>query len=393
MKKINILFISFLANNEHFSKYKNLSIAGSNYQLGMLKALAARSDINLKVLNILPLPIFPKGKLLIQHQISNYEGIKVDEIQFINFPGLKWITIKQNLAKAISKEIKNNNPMKLISFNFYSIFGKLLFNKKYINSIKYIPILADLPIKYTNTQSFLRFLKSKIDNYILKKDLKKIDCAILLNPNAKDYIFQNANFIVIEGGFLDSDIHQVNKYTHKDKIFTYSGTLDAYSGVKQMTEAFILFSKEYKDVYLDIYGFGELADLLKKTSDIYKNIIYHGVVSKKTIIQKQNESYCLVNPKSINHPVSKVTFPSKLHEYMASGVPILSTKLSGIDDEYLSCFWLIEGDNIRDHLNGFREFHESYKYLRIHKRENTLSVIHSKSWSIQADKIIKFISN
>jgi glycosyltransferase involved in cell wall biosynthesis len=95
---------------------------------------------------------------------------------------------------------------------------------------------------------------------------------------------------------------------------------------------------------LHIYGNGNYAEELKKITEKNNNIKYFGVKSNSYIIQQQVNATLLVNPRPTNEEYTKYSFPSKNMEYMASGTPVLTTKLPGMPDEYLKYVYILSDE-------------------------------------------------
>ena len=393
MKKIKIIFISFLESKEHFSKYQNLSIAGVNYQSGLLNEMIIAPDIDLRVINITPIPIFPKGSVKINQKSREIDGILVEDVGFLNLPFLKSFTIRFNLERSIKKLLKRESFNTIISFNYLSIYRTIAYSYPSKFDIKYIPILADLPIKYSSKVGLALKFKIFIYNHVLTRQLKMIKLAILLNSNARQMIAPDANYIVIEGGVTSKSFPPAIMTQATKKVFLYSGTLDEYSGVNIMAQAFLKIIEVYDDVSLEIYGFGDYQDYLSELLLKNSKIKYNGVINKEALIDKQKNSFCLVNPKLIHHPVSLMTFPSKIHEYMMSMRPILSTRMSGIDSKYFDNMYIIEGDQVIDYVNGFKAVLDSSNEELSTISKNAYQFLEEeKNWHNQVKKIVNLVS-
>jgi len=55
-------------------------------------------------------------------------------------------------------------------------------------------------------------------------------------------------------------------------------------------------------------------------------------------------SHLLLHPRPVNSPVTLYSFPSKLIEYLASGTPVLSTRLKSIPIDLLPYINLSQAD-------------------------------------------------
>jgi len=382
-----------LESKEHFSKYQNLSIAGVNYQSGLLNEMIIAPDIDLRVINITPIPIFPKGSVKINQKSREIDGILVEDVGFLNLPFLKSFTIRFNLERSIKKLLKRESFNTIISFNYLSIYRTIAYSYPSKFDIKYIPILADLPIKYSSKVGLALKFKIFIYNHVLTRQLKMIKLAILLNSNARQMIASDANYIVIEGGVTSKSFPPAIMTQATKKVFLYSGTLDEYSGVNIMAQAFLKIIEVYDDVSLEIYGFGDYEDYIKELSLNNPKIIFNGIISKDELLEKQMNCFCLVNPKLINHPVSMMTFPSKIHEYMLSMRPILSIRLNGIDNKYFDNMFTIEGEEVLDYVEGFRMVLDSDEESLNDKAKRAYEFVkNEKKWSNQKAKIFNFLN-
>jgi hypothetical protein len=82
-------------------------------------------------------------------------------------------------------------------------------------------------------------------------------------------------------------------------------------------------------------------------------------ISNEEIINLERNSYCLVNPKLIDNEISRVTFPSKIHEYLTNNAHIISTRLSGVNKDYYNFMIPTENDTVEAHkiaiINALKE--------------------------------------
>ena len=73
-----------------------------------------------------------------------------------------------------------------------------------------------------------------------------------------------------------------------------------------------------------------------------EKIKYFGVIDFESILLRQKNTDLLINPRPSIDEYTKYSFPSKIMEYMASGTPVLTTKLSGIPMEYYDYYILLK---------------------------------------------------
>jgi glycosyltransferase involved in cell wall biosynthesis len=350
---MKILFIGFFVDAHDKSYFKGLSFAGNKLQRDFLEELSNRENIELDLVTILPHAMYPNGPLKIRKksEISMNNSINLI-LKYINLPALKQITIIKNLYYEIKRLIKNNHYDSVITYNYFPVFSIPLTRLQSRYKFNLIPYLADLPIQYTKQQSILRKWYLKWEQRVSKRHLSQLSNCIVINLNASKEFCPKSYTLLIEGGV---GVNARNKEPYreiKDHNFVYTGTLDAYSGILNLIIAIQELNNSGYNLYLTITGSGEHERLIHQLTKNDNFIEFKGIVTKEEHLSILKNAYCIVNPRMISHPVSKMTFPSKIHEYMLTKRPILSTKLSGISQVYFEKMYLIEGDDVDDFKKG-----------------------------------------
>ena len=83
--------------------------------------------------------------------------------------------------------------------------------------------------------------------------------------------------------------------------------------------------------------------------------MYMGVVPNPEVVEAELDASLLVNPRPTHEEFTKYSFPSKNIEYMASGTPLLTTKLPGMPKEYYPYVFLIEEETTEGYSKALSE--------------------------------------
>lgn len=271
----------------------------------------------------------------------NKRANRIDE----TLDGIKYIGIKNNtgsihkfsnlvfLYREGTAIIKKYRPKCIICDAIAlspCVISKLL-GKKF--NIPVIGIITDLPgmlgVENKAMQKTVKRMQN-FDGYILLTEQMNE----IVNPNHKPYIIME--------GLCASKLPELYQ-GEKRKIILYSGSLwknDA--GIEYLVQGFL---KANLDEYeLHLYGTGELVPWIEEISKGYPNVKYMGCVTNSEMVKIQSESMLLVNPRPSNEEFCKYSFPSKTIEYMASGTPVLMTRLPGVPAEYFDYVYTIEDE-------------------------------------------------
>ena len=393
LNKTDILFLGYAISKDEATALYGASVAGNKMQINILETLSKYKDLKIKCLTIYPTAAYPKGSIVVKKQsICLFDEFHSLKIGFINLPIFKQVFETIAAYTQAKKIIKAEKIETIFTFNMFPQTGlpAQWLKKKY--GCKIVTLLADLPIDDTVSRKGIYL---KLRNYfddLTKKAIICCDKIIALNKNAVDLYAPGSEYIVIEGGVDVEDINELPAKNFSRKNLVYSGALVEYSGIRNLIEAMDYIND--KEVILDIYGSGQDMNYVMRCAENMSNVKYHGKVDNRTMKKIQSDAYLLINPRPTDNPISKVTFPSKIFEYMISGTPILTTKLNGLTDEYLNNMFFVANNNpflLAEKINEIMNLPIS---VLIEKAMNARKfVIENKTWEQQCEKIHEFIKN
>ncbi|WP_428909805.1 glycosyltransferase family 4 protein [Niallia sp. Krafla_26] len=171
-----------------------------------------------------------------------------------------------------------------------------------------------------------RFL---IDTYFQLgiKKLNSIGGIILFNEEAYKSLHLSIPYLISKVGINNSEISPVVYKRNENKCFNivYAGSLERYNGIDEMISAIKLLP--LKNIFLNIYGDGTLKnEVIRKSADDPR-IHYRGIIPRGELDIVIENADLLLNLRDTKHLVSKFAFPSKLIQYLSSGIPVLSTSV------------------------------------------------------------------
>ena len=200
-----------------------------------------------------------------------------------------------------------------------------------------VGIITDLP-DMLGGGSFSR----KMANFVIRH------CTdyVLLTEAMNEYIRNPGKpYVILEG---HADISMKEKLPSMDKkqpvrtVF-YAGGVSRQYGLADLTEGFL--RADIPDTRLEIYGPGDYVKELQSIAEKDPRVFYGGMLLNTEIVAKEQEATLLVNPRPTHEEFVKYSFPSKTMEYMASGTPVLTTRLPGMPKEYYPYVDFIEEES------------------------------------------------
>lgn len=396
---MNIVFMGAMVPADRILQMSGLSMAGNKFQSNLVKYLAECENVRVYVLSALPLAPFPQDKRIKikKNHRKIWDNVEYYEIPYINIPIIKQLTQIRGYISC-AETLAKTNPV-LLSMNLYPHIGCAFLKLRRKYRLKGAAILADLPIDDNyDRKGIARFLR-KFYYGIAAKNIKGCHEFIVLNENAiKEYANASSRYIVMEGGIDPEEIRkreddekaEIDKQNKKRIVF--SGALTDYSGIAELMEAMKQVPDE--DLVLEIYGAGKLAEKTAQIAAENENIVFKGKVSNEEMLKIQREVWLLVNPRPVEDPIARVTFPSKIFEYMVSGTPVLTTKLNGFTEEYYDKMFFVDGNSPSILAEKISELAKmDGEELRKKAAAARKFVLEKKNWRCQCEKIYRFLGD
>lgn len=315
------------------------SVAPVNYETMLVKGLV-ENGVTTDALSVPAVAAFPHSiyKYISGKKETIEKDIQIQWVPFVNIQGLKQFTIKRNVKKLLEQWLRENKDVKDKAVLMYSIYPPytepaIRLCKEY--GCHLCAVITDLP-EYMYSWKNMKGIRGWYSRRLSEKmtDLQgKCDSYILFTkPMAAKMGIENKPYMVSEG-FCDTsifdDIPDQEKYTRKTIV--YGGNLSRLYGIQNLVKGFI---QTDSDAELHLYGAGADAAFIEECAKQDSRIKFFGRVDRKTLLTALKKAHLLVVNKPTADDYSNYSFSSKILEYMASGTPLLTTKVGGMPEEY-----------------------------------------------------------
>ncbi len=219
-----------------------------------------------------------------------------------------------------------------------------------LRGFKTVGIVTDVPghlsycKKVSRSQKVNLFVMRRFKSYLLLTE----QMSEVVNP-------KNRPYIVLEGHADQAMAQHENTLEgkHEKKVCLYAGSLMKIYGIGNLVEGFV--KANIPNTELHIFGNGDYTNELIELTKKYDTVKYMGMAPNQEIVKAEIAATLLVNPRPVGADYTKYSFPSKNMEYMASGTPVLTTKLPGMPADHLDYVYLIEEDNAAGVEKSLRE--------------------------------------
>ena len=277
------------------------------------------------------------------------KGVKYKYIPFINLPMLKHICVMlYAFFYVLFWGLSNRKEKAIICdvLNVSACMGALLATK--LNRVQSVGVVTDIYGQMVSTkQSLLASLVSTLANGVHNLYIKNFSKYILLTEAMTNLINPNNRPYMVMEALCDSSLFK-EQFTPSIKTqprtVIYAGGLFEKYGLKMLVDGFIQANVE--NATLLLYGDGPYVEELKEVCKTHSNVEYRGVVPNEIVVAEELKASLLVNPRFSTEELTKYSFPSKNMEFMASGTPLLTTKLPGMPKDYYPYVFLFEEETV-----------------------------------------------
>ncbi len=307
------------------------------WDYSMATALKKKLGNDFYAVSFPPISTFPSGKCIYFgcKQVADESGLTIDFPSTLNLPLIKQWWQMRAIKKKLARFCRENKgeDIAIITHCIYLQSAKPAFKIRKKYGAKVYTIVPDLPDHATSVAfNDYGFLKKIYSTYasMSKKLNKEFDGYICFAEPQMEYLNKEKPHIVMEG-FVDTSVIDAvtASESHPNRII-YAGGLMYRYGIRELVDGFVLANIPGSELY--VYGKGEAEEYIKGKED--KGVYYGGCLSREEVIVKEKEAFILVNPRPTKDAYSRCSFPSKLMEYMASGTPVLTSRLGCIGEEY-----------------------------------------------------------
>lgn len=353
--KKRLLHLGFFCPQAYFDLHdkaeKNHQYAARKLESRIVEGLR-ENDVEVDTIGLYPARIFPRNRTLF---FKNFKGVdahgkQAHAVGYVNAPFLSHMSRTFSLLKAgwhaLSKESLRPSAILVYSLHTPLVFSAAILAKWFC--IPFYIYVPDLP-QYMN----VGVKRSRLFNF-----LKRIDTSLVLRLSdqaagiigiTSDLVQSRASWggkrtAVLEGIAEVSDENEstqeqcdtevLHQYGLEKGFLFYAGGLAEPYGVGILIDAVKQLAGK---VHLVLCGAGAMEERVHREAREHPQIIHYlGSIPPEDVKALSRNASFLVNARIPGDAYLRYSFPSKLLEYMATGVPVISSRLPGIPEDYYS---------------------------------------------------------
>ncbi len=334
--RFKIAFVGSFVPAADVLTYPGFSTAAGLFQKNMLQGLRNSGLDVSTIFSVRPVPSFPRYRQLwFGSRAFNPDGESSSGfyLAFVNCGPLKTLTLGLDLFRQLLRwGWKERRYSKVIVlYNVENPPGLVSFLAARLLRSKVVAVVADIEVPGSGGRpnGILRRLSFSLQT----QTLPLFDGLVSLTRNVVTDFAPNSRHIFLSGGVSDELVTRFSESNVQDVeppiVVMYSGELSEMRGLPLVIDAFRLVSDARYSLW--ITGRGPLENLARRAAQVDNRIKYWGYLDYSDVLSLYRRAAMLVNPHSTQAKTARYVFPSKLIEYLATGRPVITTRLPDIE--------------------------------------------------------------
>jgi glycosyltransferase involved in cell wall biosynthesis len=399
---VALAFVGAIVPDEPQFHTTAFSRAGQMYQQEVLVGLKRAGLPASAIISVMPVPSrrhAKTGRIWVSGSSGPLaEGLSIKLVPFINITPLKQIGIGMVTVFELLRWGWRNRRARFRVVYCYNLSvppGLFTLIGAWLIRAKTVVSLCDIDVPGETVPGTLYW---KLDYWMQRRLIPHFDGHVVTSDAiARDFL-DGKPHLRLEGGIRKGFMEQTNRETwsatehdHGELfVITAAGRLDETNGLPELLEAFSLLQGEH--FRLRIAGSGPLDGQVRAAAARDPRIEFLGLLSFEGVLEIYSSSSVLINLRMTKMRNTRYFFPSKMMEYLASGVPVISTCTGHVEEEFGAFTYLLREETpqalaqLIEHVAAL----DLEERRRSGQRARAYMATH-KTWEAQTQKLAEFI--
>lgn len=391
---LSILFVGTVVPDTPTFRGAAFSPPGNLFQTDLLQGLAGVGHPPTATFSQRPERLFPRSSRLWERGgiVEILPNVPVRLVPYLNLPVLRPVTVGLGIAASISRVARRARPGRLVVFTYNlseppGLFTWLGARLAGVRAVAFVCDVHQPGILVADSWS------RRLDLALHKWLLPRFDGLVVVNELIASDFAPHVPFIRVEGG-VSARMLAVGerRIRHSDGTFRMvaAGSLHEGNGIAEILEAMrLLPDAQYR---LQIAGAGPLEGSVRQAMARDARIEYCGLLTFGEVLDLYSEADALLNIRVTDRVDTKYYFPSKTMEYLASGVPVISTSPGKVREELAGLAFFLADESPETLARTIAAVASMPREERDRIGQAARDfVATNRTWTVQAGRIIEFL--
>lgn len=340
MRHLKILYVGKLSgqpgSKAHSDWRRPYAVAQQTFEAAICDQLNADESIDLSSSTFALGSTFPKGALLVR---GKPEGRRNHFLPYFNLPLLREFSLfTSHVVFGLAGAVRHQKPDIVLQLSNYAPIAlgsrilAMLLGAKFVMTLTDLSDFTFRADRIARMPMAKRLLAGPYSKFASRVQ-RSADAYVLFAADMREKVGTSPNRSLVMEGMFNSRNLEMDQSPRLDRpIVAHAGTLDRKLGIPLLLDSFARI--EDSSVELWMIGSGDMDSEIEHRASIDRRIRFFGFRPRPEVFQLLCQARLLVNLRDPQEEFTRYSFPSKIFEFLATGVPVASTRLRGIPDEY-----------------------------------------------------------
>ncbi|MBN1876302.1 MAG: glycosyltransferase family 4 protein [Anaerolineae bacterium] len=396
-ESVALAFVGSIVPDKPAFDNAGFSRAGNMFQENLLRAMRDIGFSPSLILSQRPLPALPKSSTIWakRRRVEVADGLPVCLVPFLNLSFLRPLTVGLAVLLGLLQwgyRFRKAPYKVVLTYNLTEPAGVFTLIGSRLIGARAVAIVIDINIP---GQTVPVTLPRCLDFELQKRLIPRFDGLIVISKRIVEDFAPGKPFVRVEGGVNEAVLRHFATRPRKltgalPFTIVLAGSLDEANGCIELIEAFSLLRGD--NYRLRIAGAGPLQDRVEQAAVADPRIEYLGYLTFDQVLALYDTADLLINMRLTRRLDTTYFFPSKMMEYLASGVPVITTCPGHVEEEYADIAFLLREETPQALAQIIAQVAAMPADLRIQKGLAAQAYIQAhNSWLTQGRRVVEFI--
>lgn len=340
-----VAFLGFALPDDRFSEVAAadpaLPIQTQRFGWAVIDALQL-AGIDVSVISTDPVADYPShAKLRFHSRRFAAHGVQGVVVPFINATGIKHVSRFVSVTRALFAGFRTSpvDAVVVHGVNSALLWAAAAFGRR--TGVPFIVLLTDPPSVRTPYDNPGTWQLKQVDRWVIMMALRRAAGVVALAPRLAEDFAPGVPWLHMEGisstvsdatisGTPGDGSSETSAVSSPERV-VYAGGLREAFGVLDLVDAVTRSDGQWR---LEIYGRGPESTAVEAAAATSSRVHFGGLVDGDDLQRIYSSADLLINPRHIDGDLPQYSFPSKLLEYMATGTPVMTTRLPTLPEDY-----------------------------------------------------------
>jgi glycosyltransferase involved in cell wall biosynthesis len=341
-----LAFVGHVVPEEARFQTDSFSRGGQMLQANLLLGLKRAGIFPSAIISSVSMRAYPRSRCLwfSGKEGALSEGLRISLVPFLNVTPFKQLTIGVATALLLIQWAWHHRGRTrvILTYNLTVPPGAFTWLAAKLVGAKTAVALYDIEVPGQTVPNSFWY---RLDFWLQRWLIPRFDAHVTVTDCVMRDFAPDKNYLRLEGGISQETLDQFPE--QRDEVpdnFTIvaAGLLNETNGIPEILAAFSLLQGDF--YRLIIAGDGPLRKLVEDAANNDQRIQYMGYLQFADVLELYKKASVLVCMRMTKKLNTKYFFPSKLMEYLASGVPVVSTCTNHLEEEFGEFLYLLRNE-------------------------------------------------